>query len=287
MTGPDHTVIQLTDTHLSGGGDLMHGMMDTTRNLRKVLDHLDAWEGSVDAIIVSGDLADAGSPEAYRTLRTMLEPTAARLGATLCYAMGNHDDRAGFRIGLDLSRNGSTDLGAPFDAVHHIGGLRIVVLDSTTPGRHDGSLEDVQLDWLAKVLEDRAPRGTLLVMHHPPVRSPVATVDFLRLTDPSALESVIAGSDVRMILCGHAHYTGASAISGIPVWIGPPLSYRTDPVPPQGRHRAGVGFGFSRIDLFGESAVATSVDVVGVEDVYSEPQSVALERLWSLTPNAN
>ena len=74
MTGPDHTVIQLTDTHLSGGGDLMHGMMDTTRNLRKVLDHLDAWEGSVDAIIVSGDLADAGSPEAYRTLRTMLEP---------------------------------------------------------------------------------------------------------------------------------------------------------------------------------------------------------------------
>ncbi|HEY9314483.1 metallophosphoesterase [Williamsia sp.] len=282
MTGPEHTVIQLTDTHLSTGGDLMHGMMDTTRNLRKVLDHLDAWNGSVDAIIVSGDLADSGSIEAYRTLRTMLQPTATRLGAAVCYAMGNHDDRAGFRIGLDLGRNGSTDLGAPYDAVHEVGGLRIVVLDSTTPGRHDGRLEDDQVDWLATVLEDPAPRGTLLVMHHPPVRSPLATVDFLRLTRPGALESVIAGSDVRMILCGHAHYTGASALSGIPVWIGSPLSYRTDPVSPQGRQRAGVGFGFSRIDLFGETTVATSVDVVDARDVYNEPQSVALERLSSL-----
>lgn len=286
MTRPDHTVIQLTDTHLNAKGELMHGMMDTTRNLRQALAHLDASAISVDAIVVSGDLTDAGSPAAYETLRSLVEPSASRLGAVVCYAMGNHDDRASFRIGLGLRCNGASDLAAPHDAVHHLGGLRIIVMDSTTPGRHDGRLDSGQLSWLTEILSERSPHGTLLVMHHPPIRSPVATVDFLRLADPGDLARVVDGSDVRMILSGHAHYTGASSLAGIPVWIGPPLSYRTDPVPPTGRQRAGVGFGFSRIDIFGESTVATAVDVVGVEDVYDEPQSVVLERLRTLTPES-
>lgn len=286
MTRPEHTVIQLTDTHLSGKGELMHGMMDTTSNLRAALAHLDASGAAVDSIVVSGDLADSGSPAAYEALRGLVEPTAARLGATVCYAMGNHDDRAAFRIGLGLCDNGATDLAVPHDTVHQIRGLRIIVIDSTTPGRHEGLLEAAQLFWLAKILDERSPDGTLLVLHHPPVRSPVTTVDFLRLANPEDLEQVIAGSDVRMVLCGHAHYTGASSIAGVPVWIGPPLSYRTDPIPPAGRHRAGVGFGFSRIDIFGDSAVATAVDVVGVDDVYNEPQSLVVERLRSLSPQA-
>ncbi|GGF33914.1 metallophosphoesterase [Williamsia phyllosphaerae] len=286
MTTPDHTIIQLTDTHLSTPGDLVHGVMDTTRNLRDVLAHLDASDQNVDAIVLSGDLADAGKPAAYECLRSMVEPTAARLGASVVYAVGNHDDRASFRTGLGLRDVGPHELGTPYDVVHMVGDLRIIVLDSTSPGRHDGSLEVEQLDWLADQLRHRTPRGTILVLHHPPIHSPVSTVDFLRLNDPDSLESVLAGSDVRMILCGHAHHTGASAIAGIPVWIGPPISYRTDPMPPAGRHRAGVGFGFSRIDVFGRSAVATAVDVVGAREVYSEPRSVAMERLWALTPLA-
>ena len=284
MTTPDHTIVQLTDTHLSTPGDLVHGVMDTTSNLRAVLAHLDATDQNVDAIVLSGDLADAGKASAYELLRSMVEPTAARLGATLCYAVGNHDDRASFRAGLGLHDVGPNDVGRPYDVVQSVGGLRIITLDSSSPGRHDGSLEAEQLDWLAEQLRDRTPRGTILVLHHPPIHSPVCTVDFLRLTDPDALESVLIGSDVRMILCGHAHHTGASAIAGIPVWLGPPISHRTDAMPPAGRHRAGVGFGFSRIDVFGRSVVATAVDVVGARDVYSEPRSVAMERLWSLTP---
>ncbi|WP_143695347.1 metallophosphoesterase [Williamsia sp. 1135] len=286
MTAPEATIIQITDTHLSAEGERMHGMMDTTSNLRQVLDHLDASAIPVAAIVLSGDLTDAGSPAAYELLQSMVEPTADRLGAKVIYAMGNHDDRASFRLGLGLAYNGSTELGAPYDVVHQVGGLRIVVLDSTTPGHHDGHLDGAQLDWLAAVLEDPSPGGALLVLHHPPIRSPITTVDFLRLVEPAHLERVISGSDVKMILCGHAHYTGAAAVAGIPVWLGPPASYRTDPVPPVGRHRAGIGHGFSRIDLFGDSAVATAVDVVGVDEVYNESQSVVLERLRSLTPQA-
>ncbi|GAC68675.1 metallophosphoesterase [Gordonia soli] len=281
--GPAHTVIQLTDTHLSGGGQFVRESADTTGNLRLTLDHLEASGRSVDAIIVSGDLADAGELDAYRRLRSMIEPTAQRMGARLCYAMGNHDDRASFRIGLGVGRNGSTDLAAPYDRVDQVGDLRIVTLDSTVPGRHDGAVDEARLAWLHGVLREESPGGSLLVLHHPPVRSPVTTVDHLRLNRPEALTSAIRGSDIRMILCGHAHHTGASALAGIPVWIGPPVSYRTDALPPAGRHRAGVGFGFSRIDLFGESAVATAVDVVGVDDLYSEPEAVVLERLRALT----
>ncbi|TQC45015.1 metallophosphatase [Rhodococcus sp. WS4] len=282
MTPAAVTVVHLTDTHIRAEGDLVHGTIDTLDNLRRVLDRIVGSGQRVDAMVLSGDLSDNGAPEAYRRLREVVEPAAADLGAQIVYAVGNHDDRTAFHtelLGLD---SGDGDLAAPHDAVHNIHGLRVVVLDSTTPGRHDGWLTDEQLTWLDDELSRPSERGTLLVLHHPPISSPVTTVNYLRLQDPGRLAEVLDGSDVRMILCGHSHLTSSGAVAGIPVWVGPALSYRVDPIAAVGRHRGVAGYGFSRIDVLASGVVATAIEATPAEAVYDIPEQDMLDRLHAL-----
>lgn len=273
MNHPDFTAVQLTDTHLRAEGEKVRGQVDTFENLVTVLDRLRASGMKIDALILSGDLADEGDRIAYRRLRTAVEPAAEAFGASVIYTMGNHDDHAAF----------VQELNQPFTSVHHVNGVRIIALDSTRPGRHDGLLDDDQLENLAHELHRPSERGTLLVLHHPPIQSPVVTVDHLRLKESERLGAVVANSDVRLILSGHAHHTGAGSLSGIPVWVGPAMSYRVDPAPPAGRHRGHVGFGFSRVDLFGESFVVTAVDATPTATVYDDDRQVVLATLAAMS----
>lgn len=269
----DCTIVQLTDTHIVRPGELLRGIVDTTENLHVVLDRIVSSGQRVDALLLSGDLTDTGDPAAYRRLRAAVERAALQLGAKVLYTMGNHDSRDEFHTELDV----------PFDAVHQLDGARVITVDSTFPGRHDGWLSDEQLDWLTFQLARPNDSGvTILAMHHPPLRSAVAPVDYLRLQQTDRLADVIAGSDVATIVCGHAHLTGSGTLSGVPVWIGPAMSYRIDPFAPLGKHRGFVGFGFSRIDVIDGSVVTTAVDATPAEPVYDTSVEMTMTTLREL-----
>ncbi|MBB5158546.1 metallophosphoesterase [Saccharopolyspora phatthalungensis] len=264
MTRPDLTLVQLSDTHLRSADGLLHGVVDTTANLITAVEMVESSGTDVAALLLTGDLADNGDPAAYRRLRGIVAPAARRLGAEVVYAMGNHDEREAFRAEL-LDEGPST---ADCDSVRAVDGLRVVAMDSSEPGQHDGHLSDAQLDWLAEVLATPAPRGTILVIHHPPLPSPVPTVHLLRLRAADRLADALRGSDVRLILSGHAHHAGCGALAGIPVWVGPALAYGVAAVPPRGRLCAGADAGFSRIDVFGDQVVATAVPLSTADRVY-------------------
>ncbi|MEV0612063.1 metallophosphoesterase [Nonomuraea sp. NPDC050404] len=257
---PDLTLIQLSDTHLLPEGELMHGLVDTAANLTRALAMVEESGQPVSAFLLTGDLTDDGSPAAYRRLRHLVEPVAERLGAQVLYAMGNHDTRPAFRAEL-------LD-GAACDGVHQIGGLRVIVLDSTEPGRHDGYLSDEQLGGLGEVLAEPAPLGSLLAFHHPPVPSPVPTVHLLRMREAERLAPVLEGRDVRLVVTGHAHHAGCGSIGGVPVWVGPALAYGVAGTPPHGRLGAHADAAFSRIDVFGTQVVATAVPLSHAAQVY-------------------
>lgn len=263
-TEPDLTLVQLTDTHLLPEGSLMHDVVDTTANLVAALEMIERSGLPVAALLLTGDLADNGAPAAYRRLRETVEPAAQRLGAEVLYALGNHDERGAFRTEVLAEEPSTVD----YDTVTMIGGLRVVVLDSSEPGRHDGHLSAQQLDWLAGLLATPAPLGTLLVLHHPPLPSPVPTVHLLRLRGAERLAEIVAGSDVRLVVNGHSHHASCGALAGIPVWVGPALAYGVAAVPPEGRLRARADAAFSRIDVFGEQVVATAVPLSRSASVY-------------------
>nr|WP_044494363.1 phosphodiesterase [Nesterenkonia massiliensis] len=221
---PRHFIVHISDTHFVRPGELLSGTGDPRARLRQLVTSLVDSGVQPEAIIITGDLADLGEPEAYRDLRSVLEPAARRLGAELIWVMGNHDHReAMYEHLLDEAPSG-----APYDRVVMIGGLRIVVLDSTVPGYAHGEITDEQLQWLTQVLAEPSPEGTILALHHPPVPCVQDLAITVELRDQQRLATVLRGSDVRAILGGHLHYSTSATFAGIPVSVAAATCYTQD-----------------------------------------------------------
>lgn len=219
-----HVIAHISDTHLLGGNRHLFSRIDVKRNLSTLLERLRATAYSFDALVFTGDLADVAEPEAYRWIRRQVEPIAEELGATVVWVMGNHDEREHYARELfDEESDGS-----PHDRVYDVNGLRIIALDSTVPGYHHGELEDAQLEWLGAQLAQPAPRGTVIALHHPPIRSHNPLVRMIELFRQDRLEQVVRGTDVRTILGGHLHYSTFGTFAGIPVAVASATCYTVD-----------------------------------------------------------
>lgn len=220
---PSHLIAHLSDTHVISRGRLLGGHIDTVAQLRQCLSRIELSHLPFDALVVSGDLTDQGEPEAYRLFRELVEPVAERLGAQLVLTGGNHDDRRALAQSLY-----DTDTEDPQDRVTWVNGLRIVDVDTAVPGYHHGGLSDVQYHWISGELATPAPHGTILVMHHPPIRYRSTVMQLLDFDDPSRLAGILAGTDVRAILSGHLHVTSSGTLAGIPVIVAGGVSYVDD-----------------------------------------------------------
>jgi 3',5'-cyclic-AMP phosphodiesterase len=205
-------------------GAPLYGALSQEDTLRRAMEQLEASGQRPEAIVVTGDLADLGEPDAYRRLRAIVDPAAERMGSRLIWVMGNHDEREPF---AELMLDREPD-GRPQDEVYDVNGLRIIALDSTVPGYHHGELDDAQLAWLRDVLAEPAPHGTLLALHHPPVPTPVEVLAILELREQHRLAEAIAGTDVIGILGGHLHYSTFSTFAGVPVSVAGATCYTID-----------------------------------------------------------
>jgi 3',5'-cyclic-AMP phosphodiesterase len=264
--GGTYTLIHFTDVHAVADGLLLKDHVDTVGTLATGLAAVVASGRAIDAIVVSGDIADDGDDASYRRVADLLEPTARELGAAVVVAMGNHDLRSSLREGLAGEEPGT----GSYDHAVRFGGLRVITLDSTVPGEAHGELEDGQLDWLRRELATAAPDGSLLVLHHPPIPSALPMMNAIGLREPERLAEVLAGSDVRLVLAGHTHSATAGSVAGIPVWVGPASAYALDPLPPAGTVRGLAFHAYTLVEIFAGSVMTTQVPIVGpkMETIY-------------------
>ncbi|MET4782585.1 phosphodiesterase [Glaciihabitans sp. UYNi722] len=279
---PAHRIAHISDTHFLGGARPLYGKLATHENLLRAIELLEKSASRPEAIVFTGDLADLAEPDAYRRLRGIVEPAAARIGAQVIWVMGNHDERFQFATEM-LDEAGSTE---PQDHVYDVNGLRIIAFDSTVPGYHHGDMTDAQLAWLAQELSTPAPHGTLLAMHHPPIPTPLEVMELLELRGQSRLAEVIRGTDVRGILAGHLHYTTHSLFAGVPVSVAAATCYTMDLSAPL-HTLSGVdgGQAFNLVHLY-EDQIVHSVIPIG-EFVETTGFSEAFLRgLESMTPEA-
>jgi 3',5'-cyclic-AMP phosphodiesterase len=269
---PRYTLIQISDPHLQDPGPGRYGT-DTARTLQRALDRVERSGVRPDAVVLSGDLTEDGSAAQYRRLRGIVEPVAARLGVPFVYAMGNHDDRAALRGVLLGDGSGSTE---PLYQVVRVHGLRIVVLDSSVPGRAYGELGADQLGRLRAELAEPAPDGTVVVVHHPPLPSVLPLTAAIALQDRASLADALTGSDVRIVLAGHTHVVSAGALGGVPVWTPGALASTSDSLPPaESGSRLLAAPAVARIDLYADAVIATSVPLDGATIGESGPQEWA------------
>jgi 3',5'-cyclic AMP phosphodiesterase CpdA len=250
-----YLIIQISDVHLTYAGTFSPGVHPRD-NLFRGLRLLEASNIRPDVFLLTGDLADTAEGGRYEDLAEMLGEATSKCGATVIYLPGNHDVREEFRSHL----LGAVEDGAPINKVHWRDGLRIVALDSTVPGEEYGVIGDETIEFLRGSIATPAPDGTVVALHHPPIPSPIEPMSRISLREPARLLDAIAGSDVRIVLCGHYHHEAAGTLGSIPVWVSPATAYRAD-VTSQMVFRGIPGAAFSRIDLTENSATATIIPI--------------------------
>jgi 3',5'-cyclic-AMP phosphodiesterase len=84
----------------------------------------------------------------------------------------------------------------------------------------------------------------------------------IALRDPERLRDAIAGSDVRIVLCGHNHHEALGTLGPVPVWVCPAIAYRADVTSTQTFQRV-PDIALSRIDLAHDGPTVTVITVPG------------------------
>ncbi|GAA1396296.1 metallophosphoesterase [Kitasatospora putterlickiae] len=207
------TIAHLSDIHL---GQDHHGDAGerARRRAERVMAYLDALPGPLDAVLVTGDLADHGTAAEYREAAEVL---ASRHPVLTC--PGNHDVRGAYREVL----LGEAPSGGPVNRLHALPGADVLMLDSSIPGQDDGLLDDATLDWLdAELGAGRTESPALVAFHHPPVELHLPHVDPIRQFGAVRLARVLRRHPrVAALLCGHAHTPAATTFAGLPLLVAP------------------------------------------------------------------
>lgn len=250
-------MLHLSDLHLPAAvrvdaGAALTGLLADCRDLP-----------ALDLVVVSGDVTDDGSRAGYVLAAGLAGAFARDRGVPVVYATGNHDARAPFAEVLGSGHRSSegadngrlllpgTGLRA---AVSSVGARRLVTPDSLVVGEVPGELGEQQLGALREELATPSADGTVLVLHHPsvwPDREPQRSVG---LRDAAALAAVVAGTDVRLVLCGHFHAPLLGHLAGVPVWAGPAVVTRIHLDVPSGRDVAVRGAGATVVELHAPAA---------------------------------
>jgi Icc protein len=207
-------VAQLSDPHVGGDWDGIDPVPRFAAAVRAVV------ELRPDAVLVSGDLTEHAAEEEYATVRELLAP----LRAPVFVLPGNHDARGAIRAAFSLEGAGDE----PVQYAADLGGLRLVVLDSLSPGSDDGSLDAGRLAWLDATLREAPLAPTIVATHHPPVWTGVVAMDAMGLPAPDrrALGEVLARHEqVRRVVAGHVHRTVVGELGGRSV-LTVPSTYR-------------------------------------------------------------
>lgn len=202
-------LLVLSDLHLMPEGETSL-TLDTGARLEAAVDAVIARYSDFDFCVLAGDLADLAHEAAYRRLQTII----ARLPIPVYITLGNHDDRTTF---LKVFGRGFADPETgKVDRVVDAGGYRIIILDSSEPGRVDGVLTDSQIGWLRSRLAEAMDRPVIVILHHNANVLHIES-DNIRMLEPGAfIAALMTHPDVRQVIAGHVHLTSTAIWHGLP-----------------------------------------------------------------------
>jgi 3',5'-cyclic-AMP phosphodiesterase len=201
--------VVMSDLHVMPQGELSM-TLDTGARLEQAVDAVIARYGDADFCVLAGDLADLGQPSAYEHLKAII----ARLPIPVHITLGNHDDRASF-----LSVFGDGYIAAEtgkVDKTIDLKGYRIILLDSSEPGRVDGVLSEAQIAWLRARLAEAMDRPVIVILHHNANALHIES-DNIRILEPDAFFAALkTHPDIRQVIAGHVHLTSTATWRGLP-----------------------------------------------------------------------
>ena len=195
-------IAQVTDSHVEAPGVLAQGKYDAHADFVRALDQVAAVQPRPDFILHTGDATHHGNADVHRDLRTRLEAT----GIPYAIIPGNHDEnetlRAAFSDKPWMPGSGFIHF------VIELPPLRLICLDTTIPGKVEGTLCPDRMAWLQSRLAEKPGAPTMIAMHHPAFRIGRTTSDARPFGNPKEFAELVAKHpNVSLVTAGHVHCT--------------------------------------------------------------------------------
>ena len=188
-------VLHLTDPHLFAEADgALRGTV-TQDSLQRVLDHYEAGDWRADRALITGDLIQDDSAEAYDRFRELLLPLNMRMHCV----PGNHDIR-------DFMRPICSRPPFSYCAKEEVRDWMLLGLDSCIKGDAGGEIAQEEFDRLDLIISESPAKHILVCLHHPPIPMGSAWLDTVLLRNgDKLLERLQAADRVRLVVFGHVH----------------------------------------------------------------------------------
>jgi 3',5'-cyclic-AMP phosphodiesterase len=223
MSSKPVRIAQISDLHIKPQGLLAYGRVDTAKALERCIAALNEFDPAPDFVVISGDLADTPLAEEYEYLKRML----AKLKLPFAGVPGNHDSREMMRAAFPDADYALSS--GPLNQKIELGGLDLVLLDSSVPGKPHGELDALTLEWLDETLASSADRPALLFMHHPPFQTGIWHMDRQNLVSASDLAPMVRRhARVQLIAAGHVHRATLTMFADVPTTICPAPNHAVD-----------------------------------------------------------
>lgn len=217
LSQKDHVIIQITDTHLLEYPHLEFVGMNPEESFHAIIQQILNKHPETDAIIHTGDLAQAPTPITYKRYIQYMQT----LGLPFFQTLGNHDNIDHFPLHKENHQE---------PVVICLGNWRVILLNSAVKGHIDGHLSAEQLDSLTNLLEEYADNPILLACHHHPFAMKSKWIDHHKLQNSNALLTTLAPfKNVKALVCGHVHQDSINTWQGIEFFSTPSTSVQFKP----------------------------------------------------------
>jgi 3',5'-cyclic-AMP phosphodiesterase len=209
-------IAQISDTHLA---------LDTPDAERRrcdfasTLGDINALDPPADVIVHSGDIVHNGRHDEYALALVLL----ATARAPVYVLPGNKDDRANLRTAF--SAGGYFAKGGDFiDYAVEDFPVRLIALDTLSPGKGRGDFRREQADNLIKLIDAERNKPIAVFTHHPPFEVTVGP-DRFHFEDAESMarlrEALQHGGRVIGIFSGHVHRAATGQAGRIPASVVP------------------------------------------------------------------
>ena len=229
-------IAQISDTHLAfDTPDAERRFGDFARTIADI----NALDPQPDVIVHTGDIVHNGRPDEYGQAVALL----AKARAPVYVLPGNKDDRANLRNAFAAECYLAFDSEFIDYAIEDFP-VRLIALDTVSPGKGRGDFRREQAEYLAELIETDSRKPIAVFTHHPPFEVTVGPdrFHFETVEGMTRLRDVVGRCKrIAAVFSGHVHRAAFGQIGRIPASVAPciattlrkgdyPASMKTRPV---------------------------------------------------------
>lgn len=216
MNHPPVRIVQLSDLHLFANQKSELLGVNTAISYQAVVELLKKDSVIPQAILLTGDLSQDESEQAYLNLGKVIQ----QVKVPVYWIPGNHDSNQ-LLTSIFPQNNISNVKHILFDH------WQIILLNSQREGRVEGYLSGEQLNFMQECLNRYPEHFAIIALHHQPLPVGSAWIDRMGLTNAEIFwETIKPHSQIKTILFGHVHQESDNQKNGVACYSVPSTCFQ-------------------------------------------------------------